>query len=145
MRAVKAELAPPLLGQGEKVLNEKGSFDIRAGPTRVPFQERKASELGGIISMDGGRPTQERIKEKGRAEITINVPGGIAQFGKVEYPRLFPLLVKSHDSIASYSSAMQDPSRGESRASPAPWDRNWDRLAVQPTHATLALIQSARS
>ena len=94
MRAVKAGLAPPLLGRGEKVLKEKGSFDVRVGPTRVPFQERKASELGGIISMDGGRSTQERIKEKDQAEFAINVPGGIAQFGKVECPRLFPLLVK---------------------------------------------------
>jgi hypothetical protein len=51
MRAVKAGLAPPLLGRGEEVLKEKGSFDVRVGPTRVPFQERKASELGGIISM----------------------------------------------------------------------------------------------
>ena len=31
MRAVKAGLAPPLLGRGEEVLKENGSFNVRSG------------------------------------------------------------------------------------------------------------------
>jgi hypothetical protein len=98
MRAVKAGLAPPFLGRGEKVLKESGPRWTRAvGDPPAPIPEERTNQL------------------------------------------------RTHRLTATCSVAMRDPSRGESRASPAPWDRNWDRLAVQPTHATLALTQSARS
>ena len=37
----------------------------------------------------------ESTRKKGRTNRSINVPGGIAQFARVECPLIFPLLVKS--------------------------------------------------
>ena len=51
--------------------------------------ERK--EMGSLLDPLGkaGHPTEKRIRENDRTERSANAPGGIAQSGKVERPRLF--------------------------------------------------------
>lgn len=40
-----------------------------------------------------GRPAKVRIRRNDRTEHSVNAPGGIAQFGKIECPRCFVSLI----------------------------------------------------
>ena len=108
MRAVKASWFLPHGTRGEESYREKARSTAAVGTSHVTLYERvevrkvgwpglpaRATRGLGRPSLDArsegqsGHPAEERIRKNDRTECSVNEPGGIAQFGKVECSRLF--------------------------------------------------------